>query len=144
MRPRGPEPRELTGDTPTSAGQVARLARPRESEGSATVLVLACLLASCLLCGLWLQAGRAALARQRAETAADLAALAAADSLNVSSDTGRSVQAPCAAASSVAASNGAHLELCLVDNFSGVEVAVRVSEPMAAYSRAHAGPVAAS
>jgi secretion/DNA translocation related TadE-like protein len=110
------------------------------------VLVMACVLASCLVCALWVQAGRAALARQRAETAADLAAIAAATSLNDSTDTaifGRA-SSPCAAASSVAASNGARLELCVVDNLAGVEVAVRVSEPMAAYSRAHAGPVAES
>lgn len=114
-------------------------ARWRKGEGgSATVLVLACLLAGSLLCGLWVQAGRAALARQRAETAADLAALAAANSL---SRPGAESSA-CAAASRVAASNGARLETCLIDADSGVEVAVRVNEPMVAGSRAHAGPAA--
>ncbi len=103
--------------------------RGRE-EGSATVLVVASLLATSLLSGLWVQAGRAALARQRAETAADLAAIAAANSAS-----------PCVAAAAAAASNGARLELCLLeDGDSGVEVSVRVSEPMAAHSRAHAGP----
>ena len=72
------------------------------------MLVLAGVLACFTIGGLWLASGRAALARQRAETAADLAALAGAQSL------ARAEAAPCAAAGSAAAANSGRLLACTI------------------------------
>lgn len=87
--------------------------------GSGTVLalgVVAVLGAVALVAG---SAGSVALARHRAETAADLGALAAADRLGHSSDT----QA-CGVAASVVAANEASLESCDVDGAEVVVVAL--------------------
>lgn len=118
--------------------------RAERQQGSATVLVLGCVLAACLLCGWWITAGRAGVARQHAETAADLAALAAANSAARSDGNDAS---PCAAAARVAFANGARLESCRLDVAAGeslpdVEVTVVVSAPVTARSTARAGPQA--
>ncbi len=110
-----------------------RAAAGEGERGSATVLVIAGVMASCAIAGLWLASGRAALARQRAETAADLAALAGAQAL------AGSPAAVCTDAGAVAAANGGRLVACAVDG-QAVVVAVSVSRPMAARAVARAGP----
>jgi secretion/DNA translocation related TadE-like protein len=98
--------------------------------------VLAGVLAGCVVCGLWLGVARAGLARQRAEAAADQAALAAARSV------AGFIGSPCAAATTIAAENGARLVTCLVADET-VDVTVAVSSPMPATGHARAGPAAA-
>ncbi len=100
------------------------------------MLVLAGVLVCCVIGGVWLAAGRAALARQRAETAADLAALAGAQSLT---GHGRAAAPPCAAAGRAAAANGGRLLECSVAG-DEVTVAVAVGRPMPARAVARAGP----
>ncbi len=101
--------------------------------GSATVLALAGVLACLTVAGIWLASGRAALARQRAETAADLAALAGAQSLAAGTP------APCAAAGAAAAANAGRLLACSIAG-DDVRVVVGVSAPVAARASARAGP----
>ncbi len=103
-----------------------------EDRGSATVLVLAAAMVCATITAGWLAWGRAALARQHAETAADLAALAGAQSL------ARLDTAPCAAAAQAAAANGGQLVTCSVSG-TAVTVAVSVSQPMSARALARAG-----
>lgn len=90
-------------------------------EGSATVLALA-LIATCLIFAVSL-AGLTAVqaARGRAQTAADLAALAAADAWVTSAGD------PCAIAGTVAAANGAALAGC---SLAASDVIVRASVPV--------------
>lgn len=104
----------------------------RDDRGSATVLVLAGVLACCVAGGLWMTGGRAALARQRAETAADLAALAGAQSL------ARFDATACGAASAAAEANDGHLVSCSIAG-DAVTVVVSVSRPMPARAVARAG-----
>ena len=101
--------------------------------GSATVLALAGVVACLTIAGMWLATGRAALARQRAETAADLAALAGAQSLVAGT------AAPCAAAEAAAAANAGRLLSCSIAGHD-VRVVVSVSAPVAARAMARAGP----
>jgi len=97
------------------------------------VLVLAGVMACCALGSVWLQSGRAGLARQRAETAADLAALAGAQAV------ARGDPSPCSAAGAAASANGAVLAGCSVTG-GAVGVSVRVSRPTPAVAAARAGP----
>lgn len=101
--------------------------------GSATVLVLAAVMVCCVTGGLWLTSGRAGLARQRAETAADLAALAGAQSLDTPQGS------PCAAAAQAAVANGGRLDTCTLVGDT-VTVSVSVIRPMTAHAVARAGP----
>jgi secretion/DNA translocation related TadE-like protein len=94
-----------------------------------------------LLLGLGLQVGAATLARHRAETAADLGALAGAREVV----RGRDVA--CARAQAVVAGNGARLVACSVEGWAVVVVAATscVCVPSVsgdAAGRARAGPVA--
>lgn len=99
-----------------------------------------CAMALIAVTVLVLQVGAATLARQRAETAADLGALAgAAAALG-------GAQAACDAAAAVAAANGAAVRHCATD---GADVLVEVRADVAvgplgrrAEARARAGPVA--
>jgi secretion/DNA translocation related TadE-like protein len=111
------------------------MARGRNAgeRGAATILVIAAVMGICVAGGIWLASGRASLARQHAETAADLAALAAAKSLT---DIELS---PCVAAGKAAAANGGSMESCAVAGDS-VTVTVSVSRPMRARAVARAGP----
>jgi secretion/DNA translocation related TadE-like protein len=119
----------------------------RSDAGSATVLALGVVLAGCLVAALWLAGARAALARQRAETAADLAALAAAQSavgnggIGVSGVSGGSAPAaePCQAAATIAQRNGARLGSCAVTD-EVASVRVIVDDPTTASAQARAGP----
>lgn len=93
--------------------------RGRGDVGSATVLVMAACLLGVFAAGAVATLGSAVVARHRAQSAADLAALAAADAV-----LGRSTGDPCAAAASVAGAAGARLVTCVVD---GRDVVVRTS-----------------
>jgi len=79
----------------------------RRDRGAAAVWVLGCGAVVLAVGLLVLVRSLAVLARHRAETAADLAALAAAARIGVGGD-------PCAAAGSVAAANDARLRSCVV------------------------------
>ena len=108
--------------------------------GGATVLVLAIGLVTVLVAIASAAVGSAIVARHRAQTAADLAALAGAlDSLD-------GVEVACARAREIAARNGGHLIACDLD---GLDVVVTVeARPTglaamggAARASARAGPV---
>jgi secretion/DNA translocation related TadE-like protein len=88
-----------------------------DDRGGATVLVLAIGLVTVLVAVASAAVGAAIVARHRAQTAADLAALAGAlDALD-------GVEVACARAGEIAASNGGHLTACDVD---GLDVVVTV------------------
>ncbi|MCW2541610.1 MAG: hypothetical protein JWN95_3335 [Frankiales bacterium] len=97
-----------------------------DDDGSATVLVLGCLAVLVLLTAALTIASCAVLVRHRVEGAADLAALAAAESIGMEGD-------PCAAARAVAAANGTTVTGCQADlDLSGRSgsVAVEVQRPV--------------
>lgn len=104
----------------------ARLRRLAGDCGSATIWVLTCCVLLAVVAGVGTARGLAVLARHRAESAADLAALAAAGQIGVS-------EHECAAARQVAAQNGAALHQCSLrlspDGRSGM-VSVAVSLPV--------------
>lgn len=111
-----------------------------EDGGVATVFAAVAVLALLSVTALAVQVGAATLARNRAETAADSAALAGA--LRVLDG----ANAACGRASSVAAANGAVMATCVLD---GADVLVTVTVathlgPLAATAtgRARAGPTA--
>jgi len=119
-------------------------ATPRD-EGAGTVLVLGIAGALVLLAAATGVLGDAALARHRAEAAADLAALAAADVL-LGRTTGPD-GSPCAAAARIAAVNGADITRCSPEAATAtvvVEVSVTPRGPAAglghARAAARAGP----
>ncbi len=87
--------------------------------GSATVLVMAGCLLGIFAAGVTATLGSAVVARHRAQSAADLAALAGADAA-----LGRAAGPACAVAASVAGAQGARLVSCQVD---GTDVVVRTS-----------------
>lgn len=87
--------------------------------GSVTVLLLAVCLVGVLLATAGAGVGSAVVARHRAQAAADLGALAAADVL-----VGRAAGQPCAAAVLTARHNGARVTSCQV---TGTDVLVRTS-----------------
>lgn len=93
----------------------------RDERGSVTVIAVA-LVAACLLLAVALAAiAGVQAARGRAQAAADLAALAAADTwLNAAGD-------PCAAAARVAAANGAVLGGC---TFAAADVLIEARVPV--------------
>lgn len=111
----------------------------RDDAGVATVYACLGIVLMLLVTGLGLHLGAAALARQRAETGADLAALAGASKVLSGPDV------VCAAVVRVAVANGADVQSCSV---VGTDVLVTVSAragsgPFAgsANARARAGPV---
>ncbi|MFF7452924.1 Rv3654c family TadE-like protein [Kitasatospora sp. NPDC008115] len=124
-------------------------ARPvprRADTGSATVWLLACAMLGCLVCTAVLSVGAVVAARHRAESAADLAALAAADRLLLDADGG------CGRAQAVAAVQKAVVVACAVDQAEdAVEVVAQVPVsglplrlPVGpARARARAGPIRA-
>lgn len=133
--PRGPVGADGLGDRPA-----AGLADDREGDrGSATILACVGVMVLLVVTGLAVQVGAAVLARQRAEIAADLAALAGAAQLL------RGAEVACAAADVVARANGAQPTGCRADGLDLlVEVGVAVGGPLGgtAAGRARAGPVA--
>lgn len=116
-------------------------------DGSGSVLVLALVAVLCTGIVLLALLGGAAAARHRAQTAADLAALAAADVL-----LGRRPGSPCATAGQVATANGARVRVCSEQADGTVVVAVEVATdgvlaglgPAGATARAGAQPAAAA
>jgi Flp pilus assembly protein TadG len=95
----------------------------RSERGSVVVLMTAAVVIAALCCLAAARLGRAATDRARADTAADAAALAAADVLAV----GRSTGAAVSAARQVAAENGARLLTCACAN-GAAEVTVALGE----------------
>lgn len=115
--------------------------RAAGERGSATVWVVALSGVLAAIGVTVVLVGAAVVGRHRATTAADLAALAAAEHA-VRGDPGA-----CAAAEAVARANGARLTGCSVDGAAVVEVAVEVTVRLGpvghhpAPARARAGPV---
>jgi secretion/DNA translocation related TadE-like protein len=111
--------------------------RPRggRDRGSGTVLILAVVGVTGMAAMLVTTVGMVTVARHRAQSAADLAALAAA---------GTGAVGGCAEAGQVAVRNGAQMEDCLIDVDGRVRVRVSVRVPglpgaRRAQGRAHAG-----
>ena len=114
---------------------------PPDDAGTGTVLAAAAVGVLVLLLGLGLQVGAATLARHRAETAADLGALAGAREVV----RGRDVA--CARADAVVAGNGARLVVCTVEGWSVTVITTTSCGCVPSVSgdaagRARAGPVA--
>lgn len=126
-------------------GRATMTAAPRDEQGSAALIVLGLVgvLVTVTLAGLVV--GALLTGQRRAAAAADLAALAAADSV-VSSTPVLSTSAPCEEAAKIGVANGARLVSCTVEG-DEVTVAVVVSVPVlmgadvAVSGRARAGPV---
>ena len=115
--------------------------RPPDDAGTATVLAAAAVGVLVLLLGLGLQVGAATLARHRAETAADLGALAGAR------EAVRGRDVACARADAVVAGNGARLVACSVEGWTVTVVTATSCACVPSVSgdaagRARAGPVA--
>ncbi|WP_344306677.1 Rv3654c family TadE-like protein [Fodinicola feengrottensis] len=103
-------------------GGAAGLARwVRSDDGSASIWLLAIGLAIVLLGAGLATAGAASVTRHRAEAAADLAALAAADQVPAGPATA------CRRAQLVATANSAHVTACRLDDFDAI---VTVTVPM--------------
>jgi secretion/DNA translocation related TadE-like protein len=125
------------------------VSRPRTPDrGSATALVLGVCLVAFVLLTTVAGLGSAAAARHRAESAADLASLAAADVL-----LGRAAGSPCSAARQVLSSSGPSDDVSLLDcRVVGHRVWVRVAVRPAGWvarlgratARASAGPARTS
>jgi secretion/DNA translocation related TadE-like protein len=117
--------------------------RPADPEaGSATVLAAAAVGVLVLLLGLGLQLGAGTLARHRAESAADLAALAGAH------EAVRGADVACGRAVAVVERNGGRLLTCSVDGWTVTVVAAAPCACLPSVSgdatgRARAGPVTA-
>ena len=108
-----------------------------DESGAGTILAAGLALAVLLLMALVLGLGQAAAAAARAATAADLAALAAADAYR-----GLSQGAPCQLAVEVSQRNGATLQECTLAGDRSVQVRVSVGTalPWPAHGSARAGP----
>lgn len=108
-----------------------------DESGAGTMLAAGLALAVLLLMALVLGLGQAAAAAARAATAADLAALAAADAFR-----GLSQGMPCQLAAEVSERNGATLQECMLagDRSVQVRVSVGTSLPWPAHGSARAGP----
>lgn len=106
----------------------------RSDRGAATVWGVVTMAVLGLMCAAALGMGQAVVARHRAASAADLAALAAADSW------ARGPEAACAAARRVARAQGGLIEVCSIRGQIS-EVAARAAlGPYAVRVRARAGP----
>ncbi|MGW6913406.1 Rv3654c family TadE-like protein [Kitasatospora sp. NPDC054939] len=146
---RGPEPRQRRLRRPGQRARSAAHPGKRQPDGgSATIWLLAVGLLGCAVFGATLALGAVVAARHRAESAADLAALAAADRLLLDADGG------CARAAGIAGAHRAALVRCTVEPaVDAVEVVVEVpvtglprSIPVLlgpARARARAGPARA-
>jgi secretion/DNA translocation related TadE-like protein len=100
---------------------VTRVERPVRDRGAGTVLAVGLVAVVLVLAAALAVLTQAATARHRAEAAADLAALAAADAL-----LGRADGDPCARAARTAAANGARLASCAPRAGAVVRVVVEV------------------
>ena len=109
-----------------------------DDRGAGTVLAAGLALAMLVLMMLVLGLATAAMAAGKASTAADLAALAAADAFR-----GLSVGSPCRVAAEVASANSATLVACTElpgSNSVQLKVTVKTTLPWPAYGQARAGP----
>ncbi len=111
----------------TVSGSAQAEAEP-DDRGSGTVLALCLVVLTVLLAGAATMLGQAVLARQRAETAADLGALAAAAVL-VDPLAGAGAPQACARAARVVAANGARLLDCRARPDASVSVRAAVDLP---------------
>ncbi|RWA17761.1 hypothetical protein MBRU_18575 [Mycolicibacterium brumae DSM 44177] len=110
-----------------------------DDRGAATVLAAICVLIILCCTGFGAALGSAVIARHRAQSAADLAALAAANALSAGP------QAACAQARQITDAANAHLAQCQTENLD-VIVTVEIPVPLrlpgnrTAQARARAGP----
>ena len=114
------------------------MVRIDRDEGVATIFVCLTVGLLILVLAIGLRLGGAVLARQKAETAADLGALAGAARMLLGTS------AACATATDLVVANGAQLMSCRAE---GLDLLVEVSVPVPAFgdhatARARAGPVA--
>lgn len=111
--------------------------RPRCDRGSGTVLVLGVVAVALVLATTLAGLGQVVAGKARAQTAADLAALAAATRLRATADVGGS----CDLAEQVVTRNGARLTACGHDGAGVVQITVAVPTPFGpARASARAGP----
>jgi len=111
-----------------------------DERGSGTVLVVALIVVALVLAMTLAGLGQVAGARARAQTAADLAALAAATRLRSTID----VSAGCDMADQVATRNRADLATCVHEGMGVVGVTVTVGTPFGpTTASARAGPASA-
>lgn len=111
-----------------------------DDRGSGTVLVLAIVVVATVLAMTLAGLGQVVVARARAQSAADLAALAAASHLRATSD----AAASCVLADDVVARNSAVMSMCTDEGTGVVGVTVTVSTVFGATSAAaRAGPASA-
>ncbi|MCL2090707.1 MAG: flp pilus-assembly TadE/G-like family protein [Micrococcales bacterium] len=114
--------------------------QPRGDRGSGTVLVLGLVAVALVLATTLVGLGQVVAGRARAQTAADLAALAAATRLQTTADIGDA----CDLAGQVAARNGADLAGCAHEGGGVVQVTVAVPTPSGpTRTSARAGPSSA-
>lgn len=104
------------------------IARLEEDRGSGPATVLAWVALASLLLAVVMALGIVHVAQARAASAADLAAVSAADALAAGGD-------PCPVASNIASANGASLTSCTVD---GQDVVVSVELPAGRFGTARA------
>ncbi|MTD17034.1 hypothetical protein GIS00_24160 [Nakamurella sp. YIM 132087] len=125
-------------DARATHGKRPRIGRRDQDGGFATIQVCVIAMTLVAVLGLAVHLGAAALTRQRAEAAADLAALAAASWALRGADTA------CARAAVVAEQNGAAISSCRFEGLDAlVETECTVGYPLTgtAHGRARAGPV---
>ncbi|MFG2912752.1 Rv3654c family TadE-like protein [Kitasatospora sp. NPDC048298] len=122
----------------TRAARAAALGGRGSDAGSATVWLLALAMSGTAVFAGTLAVGSVVAARHRAESAADLAALAAADRLLLDQDGG------CGRAAGIAAAQGAGLVSCAVDRSADAVEVVAEAEVRGLPARVPIGPARAS
>lgn len=136
----------------TQSGSALAARPPAGDEGSGTVLVIALLAVALVLTAAVGTLGRAQVTRGRAQAAADLAALSAADVVALPPGVTMTAEAmrtadPCARAVATAERNGARVTSCRAGagGVVAVEVVAGGTGPLAptAHARARAGPAVA-
>lgn len=131
---------------PTDGGGVRRSSRGQSDAGSGTVLAIGLVAAIAVLAIALGAVGGVLIARSRAQTAADLAALSAASAVSVPPGVSLAGDAelaadPCGRADEVAVRNAGRLTGCSVGPLGVVTVTVRVPHRLVpATARAVAGP----
>lgn len=108
--------------------------RIRSDRGSATVWSVGAVAVLCVVFGVVLTVGQAAVARHRAAAGADMAALAAADHWT------EGTSAACARAERVAAAQGTRLVRCAIVGETSDLTVTAGRGPFAAEVRSRAGP----
>lgn len=124
--------KRLGGGWLTSTGVAVR--RIRSDRGSATVWSVGAVAVLCVVFGVVLTMGQAAVARHRAAAGADMAALAAADHWT------EGTSAACARAERVAAAQGTRLVRCAIVGETSDLTVTSGRGPFTAEVRSRAGP----